>query len=103
MTSLPEYSNLQKLYCSNNQLTKLPNIHLWNNLQLIYYGGNPIENIHPRISRVLENLERRENNIYNEYNETQNNIYNDKQNVHDNTIQKSIKDSIEALLDQEFE
>ena len=102
MTSLPEYSNLQKLYCSNNQLTKLPNIHLWNNLQLIYYGGNPIENIHPRISRVLENLERRRNNGDND-DEEQNTIYNDKQNVHNNTIQKSIKESIDALLDQEFE
>jgi Leucine-rich repeat (LRR) protein len=98
--SLSEYSNLETLYCSNNQLTKLPNIHTWNNLQYIAYHDNPIENIHPRISRFLENLERLRNN---EYEEDHNIIYNDRQNVHNNIVQQSIKESIEALLDQEFQ
>jgi hypothetical protein len=75
------YTNLEILDCYNNQLTKLPNIH-------------------PRISRVLENLERRR---HNRNIEKQNTIYNDNQNLHNNTVQQSIKESIEALLYQEFE
>jgi Leucine-rich repeat (LRR) protein len=97
LTSLPKYPNLQELYCGNNKLTSLPKIHNWNNLQYIDYYNNPIENIHPRTMRVLENLRRR----FRGDNEN-NTVYNDNQNVHNHTIQSSIKESINVLLDQVF-
>ena len=98
LNSLPEYLNLLELICSNNQLTSLPNIHTWNNLEYIEYSNNPIENIHPRTMRFLENLRRKLRG------ENENNtIYNDNQNVHNHTIQSSIKESINVLLDQVYE
>ena len=98
LTTLQEYPNLQYLYCSNNELTSLPKIYTWNNLNYIGYFNNPIENIHPRTMRVLENLENRRRG-----DNENNTIYNDNQNVHNHTIQLSIKQSIDALLDQVYE
>ena len=47
--------------------------------------------------RFLERMFRREND-----DDENNNVYNDNQNVHNHTIQQSIKESIDALLDQVF-
>ena len=99
LTNLPEYHNLEYIYCQNNQLTRLPHIHNWRNLVEIYYYNNPIENIHPRTVRFLENLQRRRADEYYE----NNTVYNDNENVHNHTIQSSIKQSIDALLDQVYE
>jgi hypothetical protein len=48
--------------------------------------------------RFFENLQnrRRQDN-------QNNNVYNDNENVHNHTIQSSIKQSIDALLDQVYE
>ena len=62
-----------------------------------FASNNPIENIHPRTMRFLENLRRR----FRGDNEN-NTVYNDNQNVHNHTIQSSIKESINVLLDQVF-
>ena len=83
--------NLQRLDCSSNQITELP-LHLLelHNLIVFEYSGNPIENIHPLISRWLD---RQQNKTLQ--------VYNDTQSVHNHTIQECIKNSIYNLLNDQ--
>jgi Leucine-rich repeat (LRR) protein len=90
LTRLPESlpTTLQYLYCSNNQLISLPmSILNCRFLTKIYYGNNPIENIHPAITRFI--------------NRTKNNnmtVYNDRQSVHNGNVQESVRQSIINIL-----
>ena len=95
LTQLPseigQLPQLTELNLTNNQLTQLPTeIGQLTRLNVLYLQGNPIENtLNPIIQRFLQRIENKRN---------QKNIYSDTQNVHSSSIQKSIKDSIHALM-----
>jgi len=83
--------NLLKLYLGANLITEIPpSIILLNGLTTIHYNDNPIEYIPPPIQRFINRVNRRNFNT--------NTIYNDGQNIHDSTIQKCIRDSIEKII-----
>ena len=92
LTSLPDnmiFPNLQRFECSHNQLTSLPLCILnWRNIRLIAHHYNPIE-LSPQIARFINRLRA---GLYNDLN-----VYNDTQNVHNSTIQTSVKDSINNI------
>ena len=93
LTSLPsELGNLTHLThfnCSSNQLTSLPS-ELGNltHLTEFYYEGNPIEYIPPNVLRLIERRR------------ISHNIYNDSQSVHDSSIQRGVKESLQKLLSE---
>ena len=98
LTKLPveigNLSQLTTLYLQNNKLTHLPvEIGHLTQLTILYLFNNPIENLlNPIIQRVIqriENLRRQPNG---------NTIYTDTQNVHSSSIQQSIRDSINNLM-----
>ena len=80
--------NLRELFCHDNQITELP-LHLLElrNLTCFDYSGNPIENIHPLVSRWLKHQKNKSLQVYN-----------DTQSVHNHSIQEYIKKSIYNLL-----
>jgi hypothetical protein len=82
-------ASLTKLNICNNQITSLPIslVHL-RNLDCFYYSNNPIElgEIHPSVQRCLNNYFRQKTTIYG-----------DKQNVHNITVQNSIRESLNKL------
>ena len=100
LTSLPDnmiFPNLQRFECSHNKLTSLPLCILnWRNIRLIASHYNPIE-LSPQIARFINRYRARVLNdlragLYNDLN-----VYNDTQNVHNSTIQTSVKDSINNI------
>ena len=83
-------TQLQDLNLSINKLTELPtSIIRCNNLNYINYSYNEINYIPPNIQRFLDNINQQTNEIQ---------IYNDSQNVHNHSIQESIKTSLENIL-----
>ena len=95
ITQLPvEIGNLSRLttlYLQNNKLTHLP-VEIGHLIQLtsLYLSDNPVENLlNPIIQRVIQRIENRPNG---------NTIYSDTQNVHSSSIQQSIRDSINKLM-----
>jgi Leucine-rich repeat (LRR) protein len=82
-------TQLQELHLYNNNLTHLPSITRCTNLTKFLYYNNEIDYIPPHIQRFLNNLRQQSNNLQ---------IYNDSQNVHNHTIQESIKNSLENIL-----
>ena len=92
LTSLPDnmiFPNLQRFECGHNKLTSLPLCILnWRNIRLIVRHYNPIE-LSPQIARFINRLRA---GLYNDLN-----VYNDTQNVHNSTIQTSVKDSINNI------
>ena len=116
LTSLPSelgnLTNLTDFYCSDNQLTSLPSelgnltnlislnfctnrltslpSELGNLTQLKYfhYSDNPIEYIPPNVLRLIERKK------------ISHNIYNDSQSVHDSSIQRGVKESLQKLLSE---
>jgi Leucine-rich repeat (LRR) protein len=92
LTSLPEnmnFPNLQEFNCSYNQLTSLPVcIMHWRNLRIIDYSNNEIE-LTPQLARFISRI--RTGSI------TKINVYGDGQNVHNTSIQCSVRDSINRL------
>jgi hypothetical protein len=92
LTSLPDnmnFSNLQIFNCNNNQLTTLP-ICILNfiNIQHFSYQNNAIE-LSLQMARFLDRINNLSINKLN--------IYTDTQNVHDSTIQLSVRDSINRI------
>lgn len=107
-------SNLQELYCNNNQLTQLPllpvhikKIYIHDNLitklsdnfieclyiNNIYYFNNPVE-LTIQQENLIEMIDERNQNRF-----IDNGHYmNDKQNIHNSSIQSSIRQSIINLL-----
>ena len=99
LTHLPvEIGNLSRLttlYLQNNKLTHLP-VEIGHLIQLtsLYLSDNPVENLlNPIIQRVIQRIENRQRRQPNE-----NTIYTDTQNVHSSSIQQSIRDSINKLM-----
>jgi Leucine-rich repeat (LRR) protein len=83
-------TQLQDLYLSNNNLTSIPSsITRCYNLIDIDYSDNEINYIPPNIQRFLDNIYQQTNHLQ---------IYNDSQNVHNHSIQESIKISLENIL-----
>jgi hypothetical protein len=101
LTHLPvEIGNLIQLttlYLYDNQFTQLP-VEIGNLIQLttLYLSNNPIENLlNPIIQRVIHRIENRANRHNGNNGNT---IYTDTQNVHSSSIQQSIRDSINNLM-----
>jgi len=83
------FPNLQEFYCFRNNLIHLPVCILnWRNLRKINYINNPIE-LSPQLARFINRINNGSiNNL---------NVYGDTQNVHNASIQVTIKDSINRL------
>ena len=97
LTQLPveigNLSQLTTLYLQNNKLTHLPvEIGHLTQLTILYLFNNPIENLlNPIIQRIIQRIE----NIKKINKDT---IYTDTQNLHSSSIQQSIRDSINNLM-----
>jgi Leucine-rich repeat (LRR) protein len=94
LTTLGELNlpNLLELNCSDNKLTTLP---LWlMNIRLNYidYDNNEIDNLPIQLIRFINRIQ--QGNI-NELN-----VYNDGQNIHNSSIQLTVRDSINRLSDK---
>jgi hypothetical protein len=85
--------NLAILSICRNKITSLPIslVHL-RNLSCFHYSNNPIElgEIHPSVQRFLNDIENRTHR-------QGNTIYDDGQNVHNITVQNSIRNSLNKL------
>ena len=92
LKSLPNnmyFPNLERFNCSNNQLESLPACILnFLNLQTFRYANNRIE-LSVQFARFIDRINNRENNLIN--------VYNDGQNVHNSTIQLTVRESINQI------
>ncbi len=92
LTSLSEnmvFPNLQEFNCNGNKLTSLPICVMnWKNLTYINYSNNEIE-WSPLLARFISRI--------NTGSVSKINVYGDTQNVHNTSIQCSVKDSINRL------
>ena len=86
-SELGNLTNLTYLDCSYNRLKSLPS-ELGNLTQLVIFrfGDNLFEYVPPNVLRLIERKR-----IFH-------NIYNDSQSVHDSSIQKGVKESLQKLL-----
>ena len=98
LTHLPveigQLTQLTTLNLSNNKLTHLP-VEIGQLIQLttLHLSDNMIENLlNPIIQRVIQRIENRANR------NNGNTIYTDTQNIHSSSIQQSIRDSINKLM-----
>jgi Leucine-rich repeat (LRR) protein len=101
LTKIPEtignLTNLTRLYLISNKLIELPlSIINLRRLTNFYYYNNEFDIFPPQIQRFINNIEHK-NNISNLQ------VYNDGQNVHNQTIQLSLKQSLEKLTTQKFQ
>jgi hypothetical protein len=86
LAGIENLTNLTQLYCNNNQLNSLVGIENLTNLRELYYHNNPIDHIPPNLLRRLNRIKSGQN------------IYADNQNVHNHSIQESIRQSIQNIL-----
>ncbi len=95
LTQLPveigQLTQLTTLYLQNNKLTQMPvEIGQLTQLTTLHLSDNMIENLlNPIIQRVIQRIENSPNGST---------IYTDTQNVHSSSIQQSIRDSINNLM-----
>jgi Leucine-rich repeat (LRR) protein len=83
-------TQLYYLWLGNNNLTQLPSsITRCRNLTYLEYDNNEINYIPPHIQRFLNTIIQQTNHLQ---------VYNDSQNVHNHSIQESIKTSLENIL-----
>jgi Leucine-rich repeat (LRR) protein len=93
LKSIKKLTQLNELDCDNNQLTSLP-LSLMNcrNLRSIYYENNNIEDLPLPLLRFINRIQQGSiNNI---------NVYNDTQNIHNSSIQLTVRNSINRLSDK---
>jgi Leucine-rich repeat (LRR) protein len=96
LTSLKGIENLtqlHELHCYNNNLTSLP-LSLINcrNLRYISYYDNNIEDLPLPLLRFINRIQ--------QGSLTDINVYNDTQNIHNSSIQLTVRDSINRLSDK---
>jgi len=83
------FPNIRELHCYNNELINLPLCILdFHHIEDINCNSNPLE-LSPQIARFIQRVN------YGSVNKL--NIYNDTQNIHNSTIQLSVKDSINNI------
>jgi Leucine-rich repeat (LRR) protein len=87
--------NLEELFINYNRIVEFP-IYVINLRRLIdfKFDNNPFNYIPPQVYRFIRLLDITNNNLP---------FYNDDQNIHDNTIQKSVKDSIIAITSKKID
>ena len=82
-------NNLIVLNVKDNKLQTLPaSLTRLNNLVQLQIENNPLEHIPPQVARLLQTRKTRVQ------------IYDDNQNVHNHTIQESLRTSIENIMNQ---
>ena len=95
LDNLEAYKNLNILSISRNQFTELPDITTLPNLLLFMFADNPVLHIPDEIMTVINILE-----AFNNVDDKKPiiNITDDQQNVHNNSLQKSINNSIQNII-----
>lgn len=95
LDNLEAYKNLNILSISRNQFTELPDITTLPNLLLFMFADNPVLHIPDEIMTVINILE-----AFNTPDDKKPiiNITDDEQNVHNNSLQKSINNSIKNII-----
>jgi Leucine-rich repeat (LRR) protein len=95
LDNLEAYKNLNILSINRNQFTELPDITTLPNLILFMFDDNPVIHIPEEIMAVINILE-----AFNNPDDKKEiiNIADDSQNVHNNSLQKSINASITLIL-----
>ena len=86
LNGIENLHNLTELHCSHNELISINPIINLRQLRYIFYNNNPIDHIPPNIQRLL-NRQR-----------VGQNIYADTQSVHNHSIQESVRNSINNIL-----
>jgi Leucine-rich repeat (LRR) protein len=91
LTTLGELNlpNLQKLDCIGNELTTLPLWLMNTRLNYINYENNEIDNLPIQLIRFINRIHQGNINGLN--------VYNDSQNIHNSSIQFTVRDSINRL------
>lgn len=97
LTALPNLPiNLKYLSCFNNQLTSIPsnivNLRLLEHIDIV---DNPIETIPAEVEMFINRIMHRKKQGVK--------VYSDVQNVHDSSINKSIKTSISNIMKEEVD
>jgi hypothetical protein len=86
------FPNLQTLNCINNNLTTLPLWLMNTRLNYINYANNAIDNLPLTLIRFINRIQQGSLNDIN--------VYNDSQNIHNSSIQLTVKNSINKLSDK---
>jgi Leucine-rich repeat (LRR) protein len=94
LTTLGELNlpNLQMLYCSDNNLSILPLWLMNTRLNYIDYENNEIDNLPLPLIRFIYRIRQGDLNKIN--------VYNDRQNIHNSSIQLTVKNSINRLSEK---
>ena len=86
-------TNLQKLYLFENYINNIPiSIIKCINLKTFDYEYNEIEYIPPQVIRFLNRIK----------NTDKLQVYNDSENIHNHSIQESVNNSINNIMQQKF-
>ena len=86
-------TNLQELDLSENIIYNIPiSIIRCKNLKIFHYFHNEIEYIPPQVIRFLNKIK----------NTDKLQVYNDSQNIHNHSIQESVNNSINNIMQQKF-